>query len=287
VSKTILISGCSSGLGVSLAVQAARAGHAVYATMRNLDKRATLDAALADAGATATVLQLDVQDPASVQAAVGEVIGTEQRIDTLINNAGAGFVRTTEQATEDEIRWVLDVNFVGVVRCTKAVLPHMRAARSGHVVTIGSIGGLVGQPFNEIYCAAKFAVEGYTEALASYVTPSFGIHFTVVEPGGISSEFAASVMKQVQATGGIPDDEYRPIAQQYIAGAQKRRGDSSDVFQTPDQVAKVVMRCVESEDPPIRTRTSNWSEQLTRFKTQPDPDGRLQQKMVIDEFLAD
>ncbi|WP_298856052.1 SDR family oxidoreductase [uncultured Ruegeria sp.] len=201
--KVILITGTSTGLGVQIAVQAAQAGHTVYATMRNLAKRGILDVAASDAGVNFNVLELDVQDSASVNAAVDQIIANEDRIDTLINNAGAGFVRTTEQASEEDVAWVMDVNFMGVVRCTKAMMPHMRSARSGHVITISSVGGLVGQPFNEIYCAAKFAVEGYTEALASYVTPNFGIHFSTVEPGGIQSEFAANVLKHVEATGGI------------------------------------------------------------------------------------
>lgn len=285
MSKIILITGTSSGLGVRIAVQAAKAGHTVYATMRNLAKRATLDAAVAEAGVTLKVLPLDVQNSDSVNAAVAEIITAEGRIDTMINNAGAGFVRTTEQASEADINWVMDVNFMGVVRCTKAVIPHMRKARAGHVLTVSSVGGLVGQPFNEIYCAAKFAVEGYTEALASYVTPNFGINFTTVEPGGIQSEFAANVMKHVEATGGMLEDEYLPILQKYVGGAQTR-ADGSDIYQTADQVADVIMQSVETSDPPIRTRTSQWGETFTRFKTELDPDGKQQQAAVIAQFLS-
>ncbi len=285
MSKVILITGTSTGLGVQIAVQAARAGHTVYATMRNLEKRDTLDAAARDAGVDLNVLELDVQDSASVNTAVGQIIAAEERIDTLINNAGAGFVRTTEQAREDDVAWVMDVNFMGVVRCTKAVMPYMRKARSGHVITISSVGGLVGQPFNEIYCAAKFAVEGYTEALASYVTPNFGIHFSTVEPGGIQSEFATNVLKHVEATGGMLEDEYLPILQKYIGGAQARM-DGSDIYQTSEQVASVVMGVVEASDPPIRIRTSNWGEAFTRLKTEADPDGKKQQAAVIEQFLS-
>ncbi|WP_171179661.1 SDR family oxidoreductase [Ruegeria sp. HKCCD8929] len=283
--KIILITGTSTGLGVQIAVQTAKAGHKVYATMRDLSKRDGLEVAAADAGAALDILQLDVQDSESVTAAVERVISAEGRIDTLINNAGAGYVRTTEQATEDEINWVMDVNFTGVVRCTKAVIPHMRKARSGHVITVSSVGGLVGQPFNEIYCAAKFAVEGFTEALASYVTPNFGIDFTVVEPGGIQSEFAANVMKHVEATGGMLEDEYLPILHKYVGGAQARAA-GSGIYQTADEVAAVIMECVEAEEPPIRRRTSDWAENFTRFKTELDPNGKKQQASVIEQFLS-
>ncbi|MBY5935268.1 SDR family oxidoreductase [Tateyamaria omphalii] len=285
MSKVILITGCSSGLGVSLAVQAAQAGHTVYATMRNLSKRAVLDDAVAAAGVTVHVAQLDVQDSASIAACVDQVIAAEGHVDVLINNAGAGFVRSTEQASEEDINWVMDVNFMGVVRCTKALIPHFRERRAGHVVTISSVGGLVGQPFNEIYCAAKFAVEGYMEAMASYISPSFGINFTVVEPGGIASEFAANVMKQVEETGGMLDDEYLPILQKYVGGAQDRAA-GGDIYQTADEVAAVVMDCVASDDPPIRTRTSKWGEAFCALKTDLDPDGKKLQSQVVDTFLS-
>lgn len=285
MSKIILITGTSTGLGISIAVQAAKAGHTVYATMRNLAKREALDTAATDAGVTLNVLPLDVQDSASVNGAVDTIMKQEGRIDVLVNNAGAGFVRTIEQASEDDISWIMDVNFMGVARCTKAVIPHMRKARAGHIINISSVGGLVGQPFNEIYCAAKFAVEGLTEALACYLTPTFGINFTAVEPGGIESDFAANVLKQVETSGGMLEDEYLPILQKYIGGAQTRQA-GSDIYQTADQVAAVVMDCIAAENPPIRTRTSRWSEDFARLKTELDPTGEKQQAAVVEQFLS-
>lgn len=285
MTTTILITGTSTGLGISIAVQAAQAGHKVYATMRNLDKRGALDAAAAAAGVSLEVLTLDVQDMTTITAAVDTIIANDGRIDVLINNAGAGFVRSTEQASMEDIQWVMDINFTGVVRCTKAVIPHMRKQRAGHVIAVSSVGGLVGQPFNEIYCGAKFAVEGYMEALASYVTPNFGINFTTVEPGGISSDFAANILSHVEQTGGMLDDEYLPILQKYVGGAQNRQA-GSDIYQTPDEVAAVVMECMNAQEPPIRTRTSKWGEAFTRFKTGLDPDGKKAQAMVIKELLS-
>ncbi len=283
MSKIILITGCSTGLGASLSVQAAQRGFVVYASMRDLAKRQALDTAAAAAGITLNVLALDVQRSDSVDAAVADVIAHEGRIDVLVNNAGVGFARATEQASEAEIEWVMDVNFMGAVRTTRAVLPHMRKARSGHIVNISSVGGLVGQPFNEVYCASKFALEGYTESLASYVQPGFGIRFTAVEPGGIRSEFAASARKQMAATGGLLEDEYRPLMDRYIAGASSR---GPEVFQTPDEVAAAVWACVESSDPPLRLRTSAWGEELCALKTAADPDGRRLQRKVTEMFLG-
>ena len=281
--KVILITGTSTGLGVATAVQAAQAGHTVYATMRNTQKRGTLDAAAQVAGVSLNVLQLDVQDADSVNAAVDTVIAEQGHIDVLINNAGMGYVRSLEQAEETDIQKILDINYTGVTRCIKAVMPHMRKARAGHVINISSVGGLVGQPFNEIYCGAKFAVEGLTEAMASYITPAFGIHFTAVEPGGIASEFANTVLEQVEQTGGMLEDEYLPILQKYIAGSQNRQ--ETGIYQTADEVAAIVMKVMGSEHPPVRTRTSEWSEDFSKLKTGLDPDGLRQQSLVAEQFL--
>ncbi|MBM1690741.1 SDR family oxidoreductase [Sulfitobacter geojensis] len=283
MTKIVLITGTSTGLGVATAVQAAQAGHTVYATMRNTQKRDSLDAAARAAGVSLNVLQLDVQDTASVNAAVDAVITEQGRIDVLINNAGMGYVRSLEQAEEADIQKILDINYTGVVRCIKAVMPHMRKARAGHVINISSVGGLVGQPFNEIYCGAKFAVEGLTEAMASYITPAFGIYFTAIEPGGITSEFANTVLEQVEQTGGMLEDEYLPILQKYISGSQSRQ--ETGIYQTADEVAEVVMKVMGSEKPPVRTRTSQWSEDFSNLKTGLDPDGLKQQSRVAEQFL--
>lgn len=280
--KVVLVTGTSTGLGISIVVKLAKLGYKVFATMRNLDKKAQLEAAATNAGVDISIKQLDVQDSESIERCVSEIIAEQGCIDVLVNNAGAGFIRTTEQATEDEINWVMDVNFMGVVRCTKAVLPHMRLARSGHVVNVSSVGGLVGQPFNEIYCAAKFALEGYVESVSTYITPNFNVNFTNVEPGGIQSEFASNALAQFQETGGMADDEYRPILENYIAGAQNR---TEGVYQTSDEVADVVIGCIESAEPPIRTRTSDWSNEFCTLKTQADPTGKLQQQKIIDTLM--
>ena len=179
---------------------------------------------------------------------------------------------------------MLDVNLTGVIRCTKAVLPAMRQARAGRIVTISSVGGLVGQPFNEIYCAAKFGVEGFVEALATYVGPAFGIRFTLVEPGGIASDFNANAMKRFAAGGGMRQDDYLPLLQAYIAGVQSRAG-AGGSYQTSDEVADVVLACLADPDPPVRLRTSPWAEAFTALKTAADPDGRkLQAELIARNF---
>ncbi|GAB2887763.1 SDR family oxidoreductase [Microbulbifer echini] len=285
MSKVVLITGTSTGLGLSLAIKMAELGYCVYATMRDLAKATPLQEA-AERGAGLKVLPLDVQNMDTIQRCVDTIIREQGHIDILINNAGAGFVKSTEMASEAEIHWVMDVNYLGVVRCTKAVLPYMRKARSGRVVNISSVGGLVGQPFNELYCAAKFAVEGYTEAMASYIQPSFNILFTAVEPGGIYSEFANSILSQLQAEGGVPEGDYRDVFEQYLQSIQGRTAEqTARLYQSTEQVAQVVLQVIESDQPPVRVRTSTWANEFCAYKTEADPSGKAQQKMVIDTML--
>lgn len=281
--QVVVVTGASTGLGLAVAVKAAQQGAIVYATMRNLTKRDALDTAARKADVTLSVLPLDVEDTKSVQTAVDTVIDEQGRLDVLVANAGVGFARSTEQASESDIAWVMDVNFMGVVRCVKAVIPTLRQQRSGKVIAISSVGGLVGQPFNEVYCASKFAVEGYIESLASYVGPAFNLHFTAVEPGGIASEFANSALRQIEQSGGMLDDEYLPVIQKYLGTRQER---TDGVYQTPDEVAQVVIDCMQASSPPVRVRTSEWARQFTQLKTQADPDGKLLQAKVVNEMLG-
>lgn len=276
--KIVLITGASTGLGYETAILLAKQGYKVYATMRNLNKQDTLLQIAQENNLDIIIQQLDVTDIESIQTTVKRILKNEEKIDILINNAGAGFVKTTEHASDDEIMWQLNLNLMGVIRMTKAVLPSMRARREGHIINISSVGGLVGQPFNEIYCATKFGVEGYTEALSSYVQPKFNVKFSVIEPGGIQSEFTNNVMAQLDSTGGIQSDEYKPILKTYLNGLKKNYGPGSS--QTSNEVAQVILNTIENEEPPIRTRTSPWSETFTELKTKADPTGKIQQQRV-------
>jgi len=278
MSKSILITGTSSGVGRALLRACHDAGWQAFGTVRKTDDADSLTADGLNA------LMCDVTDDAGVQAAVEHVIATTGRLDAVIANAGIGYVRNIEQAPTDEVAHLFDVNVHGVFRTAKAALPHMRAARRGHILAVSSVGGLVGQPFNELYCSTKFAVEGFIEGLASYVTPGFGIDFTLVEPGGISSGFADTVRKQVAATGGIHDDAYAPLMQAYLGGAASR---GTDIYQTPEEVAAIILATLELDRPPLRLRTSPWSEHFTRFKTQADPTGHKSNTESIRTMLGE
>lgn len=282
MTKVALITGTSSGLGSALAIQFAQAGYTVYATMRNLDKNTFLVALAEKHNVKLKYEQLDVTKIDSVNSCVQRILEKEGKIDLLINNAGLGFPKTTEHASESEIREVLDINLIGAIFCTKAVLPSMRKKLQGRVINISSVGGLVGQPFNEIYCAAKFGLEGYTESLASFVQPHFNIHFTLVEPGGISSDFVKNAIKSVDLNQLAQDPDYGPILGKYL---EKSRARGQVAFQTPEEIAQIIVECAQDKNPPIRIRTSSWSSELCELKTKADPDGKLLQAKVIHDFL--
>ena len=276
-----LITGTSSGVGLETALLFAKNGYTVYASMRDTTKNEKLLAAAKHENFDLKIIELDVCNTASIQKAVDTVIREEGTIDILVNNAGAGFAKTTEQATDEEIQWVIQTNLLSVIRCTKAVLPIMKAQKSGHIINLSSVGGLVGQPFNELYCAAKFGVEGYTEAMATYITEPFGIHFTAIEPGGIATEFIKSATQKTLGSSGLPNDDYTPILQKYLARSQQR----ADSVQQPHQVAQIIWQVAQSKNPPIRIRTSAWAEALCMLKTKEDPTGHLQNQKVIEQFL--
>ncbi|GGG95310.1 SDR family oxidoreductase [Staphylococcus pragensis] len=276
--KVALITGASSGLGFETALLLAEKGYKVYATMRNLDKQDTLKQAAKDKNLNIIIKELDVTKVDSIETTVNAILEDEDTINVLINNAGAGFARTTEHATDEEMMWQVNLNLMGVMRMTKAILPTMRTHRQGHIVNISSVGGLVGQPFNEIYCATKFGVEGYTEALASYIQPEFNVKFSVIEPGGIQSEFTNNLMAHLESTGGIQEDEYLPLFQSYMGGLKENYGPGAS--QTSAEVAQVIIDTIEMEEPPVRVRTSAWSEDFTRLKTEADPTGKLLQAQV-------
>ena len=249
--KTVLITGTSSGIGLAAAVAAAQAGWNTVATMRDTSRADALLAAADAAGVAGRiqVRQLDVTDPDSVEAAVAGVIADHGRLDAVVNNAGAGHVGTLEQETIADVRQVLEVNFFGVLHVTKAALPHLRAT-AGRVVTVTSVGGVVGQPFNEAYCAAKFAVEGFMESLAP-VAATTGVSVTVVEPGAVASEFVSNVgfdPAVIDAAG-----PYAPALRAYL---ERTRNTFANAAQPPADAAAPIIEALSEDRPAFRIQTS-------------------------------
>ena len=190
IDATVLITGTSTGFGhITTELLAAR-GWRVFATMRDLKRKDSLDRALKDAALSerVTFLRLDVTHPASIEAAVKSVLAeTGNTLDAVVHNAGIAIAGVLEDLPDADIRRVMETNFFGVLALTRALLPTFRAQRHGRIVLVSSQAALSGQPGNSMYCASKWALEGWAESLAYEVDP-FGIDVVVIEPGPYRTE---------------------------------------------------------------------------------------------------
>ncbi len=183
MSNTILITGASSGIGRATAHYFQEKGWSVVATMRTPEKESELGQL-----DNVSVVRLDVQDPASIASAVDQGIERFGRIDVLLNNAGYGAYGPLEATPMENVRRQFDVNVLGLIETTKALIPHFRANRSGVIINISSMGGRVTLPLGGLYHGTKFAVEGFSEAL-SYEMATIGVKVKLVEPGAIKTDF--------------------------------------------------------------------------------------------------
>jgi len=182
----VLITGASSGMGHEAAKLFADQGHKVYAGARRVEKMAALEPlAVVPVG-------MDVTKPADNDAAVAQIIAAEGRIDVLINNAGFGLYGPVEDIPLDDARYQFEVNLFGLADLTQKVLPHMRAQKSGRIINVSSMGGRVFTPLGAWYHATKHALEGWSDCLRLEVAP-FGIHVSVIQPGGIKTEWGGVV----------------------------------------------------------------------------------------------
>lgn len=241
---TVLITGTSTGIGLETALAAADAGWTTVATMRDLAKAGELRER--GAGFPLDIRRLDVTDDAGVLDTVAAVVADHGSLDAVVNNAGGGQVGTAETLGMDAFRSCMELNYFGVVRMTQAAMPHLRAS-GGRLLTISSVGGVVGQPFNDAYCAAKFAVEGFLESLAP-VAAAVGVAVMIVEPGAVASEFVANVGRPSSAT----DDVYGPLLAAYL----ERTAGAFAHAQSADDVAALLVELLMDEDPPVRVQTS-------------------------------
>ncbi|KAM5233261.1 retinol dehydrogenase 8 isoform 3-T3 [Hipposideros larvatus] len=263
--RTVLISGCSSGIGLELAVQLAhdsRQRYQVVATMRDLGKKGTLEAAAGEAlGQTLTVAQLDVCSDESVAQCLSCIRGGE--VDVLVNNAGVGLMGPLEGLSLTTMQNVFDTNFFGAVRLVKAVLPGMKRRRQGHIVVVSSVMGLQ---------ASKFALEGFFESLAIQLL-QFNIFISLVEPGPVATDFEGKLLEQVSVAEfpGTDPDTLHYFRDLYLPASRKL---FRSVGQSPQDVAQVIVKVISSARPPLRQQTNARYYPLTALKAA-DPSGSL------------
>jgi NAD(P)-dependent dehydrogenase (short-subunit alcohol dehydrogenase family) len=240
--KVVLITGCSSGIGLAAARRFAAQGFRVYASMRNPDAGAALRAEAARSGWTLSTPALDVTSDSSVDATVSALLAeTGDRLDVLVNNAGYYFLGPLEETRADELRAQYETNVFGVHRVTRAVLPAMRARGDGAIVNLSSVAGRVVVPIGGAYHSSKAALEAMTEALRYELAP-FGIRVTIVEPG----PFATDLHDKEKRTTAAADSPYGPLVEEYLrrSAAMKRRD--------PSRVVDVIWRAATSSRPKLR-----------------------------------
>jgi NAD(P)-dependent dehydrogenase (short-subunit alcohol dehydrogenase family) len=205
--KIWLVTGCSSGLGMAIARAVVDAGDAIAVTARDIDSLADFNKV---ENSNVLVTSLDVTDELSIKTAVEETVNRFGRIDILVNNAGYGYYAIFEQLDISLLKNEMEVNLYGVIRTSQAVLPVMRAQRSGHIINISSIAGSVGTAGRTAYSASKFAVSGISECLAREVK-AFGINVTAIELGGMRTNFFDGVNLEFSSQG---IDDYNDLANQ-------------------------------------------------------------------------
>jgi NAD(P)-dependent dehydrogenase (short-subunit alcohol dehydrogenase family) len=247
VSKAILITGCSTGIGHATALRLAKAGHTVYATARRVESLADLRAA------GARTLALDVTDEASMSAAVQQVVDEQGAVGVLINNAGYSQSGAMESLSMDDLRRQFETNVFGLVRMCQLVLPGMRRQHWGRIVNISSMGANFTFPGGGAYHASKYAVEAISDAMR-FEVKGFGVDVVVIQPGLIRTEFAATA----QTGLGKDDGPYADFNAAVGAATEDAyaKGPLAKLGGDPDSVAKAVEKAITANHPPIRVRVT-------------------------------
>src|SRR5574344_276704 len=244
MSKVILITGASSGFGKATAERLANKGYTVYGTSRTETSHQKIH-----------FLQMDVREPESVAHAVGQIMAQEGRIDVVINNAGMGIGGSLEMATTEEIQLQMGTNFMGCVNVCQQVLPIMRKQRQGRIINLSSIGGIMGLPYQGFYSASKFAIEGFSEALAAEVK-GFGITVSMVEPGDFATNFTAS---RKNSTLTAENEDYKESFRRGLSLIEKEENGGLK----PDVLACTMEKIIEARKPRLRYVVANFEQKLS------------------------
>ena len=252
--RTWFVTGCSSGLGRALCERLLERGERVVATARDTAKIADLGQRFPD---RAIIQQLDITDHAGVNAAVHAALSLGG-VDVLVNNAGYGLVGALEEVDEQAVKDAFDANVYGAYRLIRALLPHMRARKSGHILNVSSMAGFVGGPGFTFYSATKFALEGLSEALAKEVAP-FGIKVTLIEPGPFRTNFRGETSMRSAAPMQAYADTVGRFRKMLADTDGKQPGD-------PLKAADAMMAVVASDNPPLRLPLGDVCTQAMRAK---------------------
>lgn len=256
--KTIFITGASSGLGKAAARLFQQRGWNVIATMRHPENETELTELK-----NVTVLKMDVSNAAQIQEATAKALALHS-IDVLLNNAGYGLIGVLEALTDEQVERQLDTNLLGVIRTTRALVPHFREKKSGTIINITSMFGLVGYPTCSVYAATKFGIDGFSESLA-YELAHAGVRVKVVAPGGIQTDFAGRSME------GATHDAYSALVAKV---SESYNEESIRQFATAAQVAEVIYEAATDNENKLRYLAGNDAHQLYKERLQLTPEGQ-------------
>ena len=269
--KFAIVTGASSGIGKASAEQLAQAGYTVYGTSRR---------AVQAGQQSFPMLVLDVTNDASAEAAVSEVMRREGRIDLLVNNAGFGVAPgAAEESSLEQAQAIFDTNFFGLIRMTRAVVPHMRKQRSGRIINIGSVLGFLPMPFGALYAATKHAVEGYSESL-DHELRTWGIRVSVIEPAYTRTQFDANMLQPDR-----PLEEYRQVRANMNRVIEKMMTTGDE----PSVVGATVLKAATASPPQQRYTSGGLAARLRllrRFAPAGLMDAGLRKDLQLDRMQA-
>lgn len=263
MSKVILVTGGSSGIGQAIATQLAREGHTVYATSRKSGS---------SQGLSFSMLQMDVTDQSSVNAAVQHIVTAHKRLDVLINNAGLGMAGPLESSSDQEARTIFDTNVFGVLNTCRAASQYLRETK-GMIINITSIGGAFGLPYRGIYCSSKFAVEGISEALSMEMRPH-GVRVVIVQPGDFKTNINSNRLNAASIDHSVYP-EFEAVLNQVNTEVS--------AAQDTSVIAKAVARIVMKQKPRLRYRVATPLQRLSLFLNSVLP-GRLFEGMLSRHY---
>ncbi len=285
--QTMFITGATDGLGRAAAVLLAEKGFRVFAAGRSAEKRAELDRLAAARKLPLETLELDVCDDNSVSRAVQQILLKAGNIDVLINNAGVGLMAVTEELKLDDLRRLYETNIFGLLRVTQAVLPHMRERKSGRILMLSSVAGILTPPTYGAYSSSKHAVEALSNALRLELYP-FSIEVVLIEPGYIMTNFQQTAKEQAESyIEGSTASPYAKIYSGAIAGATNSRRESKT---TPEDCARVILDAIEASHPKARytvTPLAKWAAFGRRVLPDTLMDSFLRRKFGIEREEED
>ncbi len=256
--RTVLVTGCSSGIGLATCHVLSRNNFMTYGTVRNLSKAKKIQDLMNRENLSLKILRLDVNDNQSIKLAIKKILNDTGRIDVLINNAGYGMFGPIEEITTQEIKKQFETNFFGAIRLIKAIVPIMRKQGNGTIVNISSMVGRFAVPLNSAYVSSKFAVEGLSESI-SFELEEFGIRVIVIEPGVVKSDF----FHNVKVKGMNLESPYHELMERRVNFLDKAMKNS---LTSSYDVADTILDALNSKDPKFRYVIGNDATNSLRMR---------------------